>query len=552
MNAALGSVEEDGVGPLAAETEDAAGEWLRAIAREHNLWFPSTFGSIHQGASHTYVQKKSFRLIRPDFVLLPGTWNVGQVRSWTEPLVHAGHVVQDHIAAVADVLLLLSTGRTRLRERTPRIAVSDLLDPDNASKVRQILRSAPRVPFAASAHAHAALLTKHVQRGMAALRQGRPAAPKHPYLTQATFELQQAAAAVRRALHTRQHRLKMQCLAACFKVWCGQAGGFLEEFLDNTCVKQLRVLLTVNAAQLSAYGKAVRRACRADREAHLSALADAISSGPCDAVFAAYHRVLGHRRKKMYQPDPLPMVNRLDGTPCADAEEVQQRWRQHFGDLEGGRPTSMADLAQACLYPSSATTSADWPHPASVAQVPTFDMLQQTLATTKCAKAPGFDQIPPEMCKYFPHEVATVLFPLLLKQVWRGCEAIGWKGGQSVYFYKQKGSMQECGSYRAVLLLSAFAKACHKSLRPPLKCLYEQHAPSFQIGGRRGCSVTFGSHLVRGVQRWACARGLTAFTIFADIASAFYGAITQVVAASGGQPSPDALQRITAKLRGRH
>ena len=209
----------------------------------------------------------------------------------------------------------------------------------------------------------------------------------------------------------------------------------------------------------------------------------------------------------------------------------------------------MADLAQACLYPSSATTSADWPHPASVAQVPTFDMLQQTLATTKCAKAPGFDQIPPEMCKYFPHEVATVLFPLLLKQVWRGCEAIGWKGGQSVYFYKQKGSMQECGSYRAVLLLSAFAKACHKSLRPPLKCLYEQHAPSFQLGGRRGCSVTFGSHLVRGVQRWACARGLTAFTIFADIASAFYGAITQLVAASGGQPSPDALQRITAKLQ---
>ena len=103
--------------------------------------------------------------------------------------------------------------------------------------------------------------------------------------------------------------------------------------------------------------------------------------------------------------------------------------------------------------------------------------------------------------------MARLLHPLLLKHVWRGCEAIGWKGGQSVYFYKHKGSVQERASYRAVLLLSALAKACHKTLRAPLKSLYERSAPSFQIGGRRGCSVVFGAHAIRGVQRWAAARG---------------------------------------------
>ena len=105
------------------------------------------------------------------------------------------------------------------------------------------------------------------------------------------------------------------------------------------------MILTVNAQQLSAYGRAVRRACRINREAHLSVLADRISSGPADEVFAAYHSVLGQRRRKAYKPEPLPIVNRSDGTPCTTAAEIQERWWQHFGDLEAGQQTSLEAIA---------------------------------------------------------------------------------------------------------------------------------------------------------------------------------------------------------------
>ena len=51
------------------------------------------------------------------------------------------------------------------------------------------------------------------------------------------------------------------------------------------------------------------------------------------------------------------------------------------------------------------------------------------------------------------------------------------------------------------------------------------------------------------MQRWAVARGLTAFTVFADIASAFYGAVTQSVACTGQAADQGMLDRLTERLQ---
>ena len=82
-NAAIGSVASEYLGDHAAEPEDAAGEALHHIARLLQIWGPSTFSERHSGPTHTYVQKKSGRLCRPDFLLLPMSWAVGQVQSYT-------------------------------------------------------------------------------------------------------------------------------------------------------------------------------------------------------------------------------------------------------------------------------------------------------------------------------------------------------------------------------------------------------------------------------------------------------------------------------------
>ena len=85
LNAALGSITTDQIGDLAAELEDTAGYWVRSLARDQRLCLPATFAAFHKGASHTYVQKKSHCLIRPDFLLVPQTWCVGHTRRACRP-----------------------------------------------------------------------------------------------------------------------------------------------------------------------------------------------------------------------------------------------------------------------------------------------------------------------------------------------------------------------------------------------------------------------------------------------------------------------------------
>ena len=63
-----------------------------------------------------------------------------------------------------------------------------------------------------------------------------------------------------------------------------------------------------------------------------------------------------------------------------------------------------------------------------------------------------------------------------------------------------------------------------------MKAHFERVAPPLQLGSRAKCSVVYGSHIVRGATRCAVAAGHTHFTLFADIASAFYSVIQSLVA----------------------
>ena len=110
--------------------------------------------------------------------------------------------------------------------------------------------------------------------------------------------------------------------------------------------------------------------------------------------------------------------------------------------------------------------------------------------------------------------------------------------------------MSSCSSYRAILLLPSWGKILHQSLRPALKRHFEDRSPTLQLGGKTGISVVFGSHLIRGAARVAAASGRTHFTLFTDIASAFYTVIQQMVARCGGEPpSSDTIARATSGLK---
>ena len=72
---------------------------------------------------------------------------------------------------------------------------------------------------------------------------------------------------------------------------------------------------------------------------------------------------------------------------------MHARWRQHFGDLEGGQAVSLEALARVSLH-AQPQDAPNWPQPDAVEMVPTLGNLQRVLMSTKCAKAPGLSQNP--------------------------------------------------------------------------------------------------------------------------------------------------------------
>ena len=549
FNAAIGSRPTEAFGDLHAETEDCAGEQAQQLALETRTFAPNTFPDLHRGDSYTYHQKKSDKVLRTDYVMLPFSWRAGQVLSYTAPKIHAGHATEDHVATCVDVSIDLRRPAAKTELAGRKFRAGDVCDPENQAAVRQLLLNAPAVPWHVSAHAHAAIVTNYVQQGLRRLTTVKQSRPKHPFLRPETWELQQHLAKLRHTLHTRRRALNRHRMLAAFQVWRHPVATYATLFLDNVWVLRTAATQTIQAQHMQIVARALRAACKADRDQYICKLADEVANGPANAVFASLHKLLAHKRKRPFHLEPLPALNKVDGHKCADHQEVLATWRQHFGSLEGGQETSFEQLAMKAYlgrqFPAGAPLA---PHPAALGDVASPAQMQLVLRATKIGKAAGLDGLPPELCRLYAAELTPLLHPLLLKTAWRGQEPVGWKGGATVYFHKRRGRFDDCSSYRAVLLLSTWAKACHKCLRAPLKLHFEASAPALQLGGKTGSTVVFGAHLVRTVVRHAVSRGTACYTIFADIASAFYSVVTSLVAGHRADMSDQEFQTLTRQL----
>ena len=415
-NAALGSVPTLHVGTMGAETEDAAGEHLHSLLRYLDGCAPSTFADCHSGATHTYTQKRGSHVSRIDYVCVPRSWMNGACTSFPAPGIHAAHSCPDHVATVVAVAVPMraSSDGPRLRRRAFR--VSDITAPAHESAIIQALASVSSVAWDVSAHAHAALLVSKVQDTLATFKRKKAVAPHRSYLQPATWQLQQQVAAVRRSLHRLQQRVRCQFLAVCFDTWCGRRQHCGAD-QGSLWWRAVDVAVAVRQAVLRQWCLRLRKACRDDRAAHLSQLADRISTGPAGEVFQSLHALLGHRRKKPYCPEPLPALKLSDGTPCADGDAILARWRQHFGALEAGRQLSLSAFVEeaASAIQSSRQVALSWPQPDSILDLPTEADVQRLLATAKARKAPGPDGIPAEFGRKFAKYLAPHLHRIVLK-----------------------------------------------------------------------------------------------------------------------------------------
>ncbi|CAE7822800.1 unnamed protein product [Symbiodinium sp. CCMP2592] len=492
------------------------------------------------GLSQATFQKESLCVLEADYFLHTLVRTFDLCLPATFPECHRGiqaaHATPDHVAATVLAEVHFTQDRLPARLKRRNICAATKTAPENGPAISEAFRTAPQVDWDVSVHAHAALLADHMQQALQAIGQssnptGRITRTCRTLLGCSSDNVSRT----RHDLYRLTHQICRNDMAIIFVAWAkgvplGQvaaAGLPWQRRAEAACTRLRR--------QLQSGCKALKKACRADRDEYVTRLAHTLSTAPTKEAYAAYHRLLAHRRKKTFS--------------CLGFTTTRARFARTLNRREsvGGN----IFLAWKPAGPPLLRTLPgmlplrSW---IEITEVPSVTDLRRVLAATKINKAAGLDSIPPELNKFFAQESAQMLHPLLVKTLWAGVEPAGFKGGRAVILYKGRGSTTACTSYRSILLMNTWAKAFHQSVRPNIRQLFEQSAPSLQIGGKVGCSTAYGTHVLRAVTRRAVSCGVSSYILFADISAALYSTLLQFVASVSHNSGPHMIARALDSL----
>lgn len=298
-----------------------------------------------------------------------------------------------------------------------------------------------------------------------------------------------------------RHERKVRCLSRkrrkslwlLYLTLCGQT----EPIAD------LQLHPAVHGGDLQPCGEALRRKIMSDKAKAADTLLEPLEQAPGKQAIRLLKPLrLGKRHRDIGQR-PLPIVRLKSGEVASTPEEAFQR----------------------CKKSILVKLKVDLP-PRQQCGLQLQPLVLHVPRKIQSGKAPGPDLIPGEFLKSAGPWIARELWPLLLKICCRIQEPLLFKGRRLATLFKHKGSAAEASNHRA-LVSSTIGKTMHG-------CFVTESYPmsvegsELQFSARRRALVSLGAHIVRLHQRWAKQIHRCDFTIFVDIASAYYSLLRQL------------------------
>ena len=526
-NCRVGSVSSEAVGDCQPDPEDDSGSAFHAMLCEMTAWLPSTFHHCMHGDGGTLRQRRNGQLDRSDFVAVPAAWAWGSSSgsAYVDPRISAGHGFVDHYATVVHVELCLSA-RTKRSRKATRIDVQAIADPNNTDAIAQIIRSSPRPPWALDSSEHAALLVDHLYQGLASAFPVPRRRMRAHYLSESSEALHRVVSSLRHAVRSRKLAIRLALLRCTWLAWRSSADS-LHDLFCGKWLLQLEFRMGLSCMLLHRYGLLLRRSCRMDRTQMFADMAEEVAQADPSSMHIAVKKILRPKKFRKAGAAPLPKLFKADGTQCMSEQEIMDTWKDHFRVLEGGTDTDPQTLLQTCRHRHEAFEGTD---DVLANDLPTWLDLEAAFRRTAAHKAAGPDCLPPMLCRRFGPQLTEVFWPLLLKTMCRASEPAGMKGGILHHIGKPNPKSRfTCDAQRGILVQSPLSKVFHRTLRGLIVRHWRKFALPLQIGGRSGCSASFGSLCSRAVLAVARQRGLSSALLFIDLSSAYYAVIRETL-----------------------
>ena len=195
---------------------------------------------------------------------------------------------------------------------------------------------------------------------------------------------------------------------------------------------------------------------------HSEMIQMATATGNIRGMYDGIKKALGPMQSKMA---PLKSVT--------DQGQQMERWVEHYSDLYSRENT---------VTPSALGAIKCMPIMEELNVEPTVDELSKVIDSLAIGKAPGSNNIPPDLIK---HCKTTLLYPLyeVLCQCWReGAVPQDMRDAKIITLYKNKGERSNCNNYRGISLLFIIGKVYTWVLLIHLQKLAEHVYPESQCG----------------------------------------------------------------------
>ena len=520
-NARLGQEQDDHIGPNSDDQEDSNGQLLRQFCQVTNLFPPSTWPRIHLGDNHTWIHPSRQTKSRLDYILIPLPWQTSELATWIEPSLHAGHCLHDHVAAV---LRTRWTGQTVVstKKKIP-FDNREIGRQVNAEKLAKIWREAPSFPWSMNANQHACLLTSYLHKSLAECFPNERKRQQPQYVSSSTQSCYDKMTANKRHLRQVHHQQVLLRLRIFFEAWRdGRAqcdpGSMWQKKLAHK-KGQLERDILCETIRLKAHLKE-------DKVSFVQKIAEDVKGKPVSEIYKMLRPILP-KSKGPGGVRPLPRLQKRDGSYTSSRDEFDERWIQHFAEMESGVLHSPADFVKDYLnkHPDRILPTR-W----DIKDLPQLTWLEQAIQRLQRGKTPGPDALVNEVYKSSPEAAAVALLPLMWKLCLRMEEPITTKGGQIIPVYKHRGEMDSCSSYRGIMLMNSLGKIMRSANRSLMSEPWRRNSHGMQMGGKPGCPVLFGVQTIRHCINAHQDQGKSLGIIFADVESAYYRVVPQLVA----------------------
>ena len=260
-------------------------------------------------------KKRGQTLSRIDFIVLPLAWRNGEIASRVALDSNAGQPFLDHVAVLCDVKVMnADVSKPPVKQRR-RLDAKAIADPADWDVVRQLVASAPAVPWHVSSHVHAAILFNHLQERLSSAFPTQQHDNGHRFLSSKALEIRAEIGRVRRACCRLRSQVRQQLPRVAIRVWRSKGTGpDVNDFLASPLHKQALLAGACHTAKLSVLALSLKKHCHDDRVRYMEGLADQVAQAPLGQ--AAVHSLLGHKRKVAFS---------LNGQMCSDGDQIRLR-----------------------------------------------------------------------------------------------------------------------------------------------------------------------------------------------------------------------------------